>query len=388
MDKSEPAAQEAVAELLKPERADRPRPGQDWPMLGGSPDRAGLLTVSLPSALEPAWKFNAGGRVVGSAAIRDGKVFVGSDAGKIHAIDLATGKRLWEFATGAAVRCSPAVAGGLVYCGSDSSEFVALEADTGKLRWRFAAGGPVRGSPVVAAGIVLFGANDHHLYALDRDTGKKLWSFRAQDYCVSVAPVVHGDVVYCAQWTEWVFALDIRTGKERWRSYVPVAVESLSYHGDRLWVRNLHYLVELEPATGKRLRLTDASWGWGGMAFHKNKIFVSGIKSEYGLDGAVVTDLEQEGKPIEKIPTLEGVLKLRTKGIGGGAEFGAMGTPLVAGDYLCIAAVSGTVHLTDVDGKRRWTFQLDGTCHSTPVAADCVLVVGCDDGHVYAFRGK
>ena len=44
-----------------------------------------------------------------------------------------------------------------------------------------------------------------------------------------------------------------------------------SYYRDRLWVRNVHYLVELDPATGKRLRLGDASWGWGGMAFQKNR---------------------------------------------------------------------------------------------------------------------
>ena len=55
---------------------------------------------------------------------------------------------------------------------------------------------------MIAGGIVLFGANDHNLYALDRLTGKKLWSFRADDYCVQVPPVVHGDRVFCRQWTD------------------------------------------------------------------------------------------------------------------------------------------------------------------------------------------
>lgn len=387
-DTSEPAAPEGVAALLTPQKTDRPRPGQDWPMLGGGADRAGLELPSLQVPLEPAWKLDTGGRILGAAAVRDGKAFVGSDVGKFFAVDLKTGQRAWEYDTGGAVRCTPAVPEDLVYCGCDDGSFFALDARTGTKRWSFQAGGPVRGSPVLAGGIVLFGANDHNLYALDRMTGKTLWRFRADDYCVQVPPVVHGDRVYCAQWTELVYALDLKTGKELWRSYVPVSVEALAYYRDRLWVRNVHYLVELDPATGRRLRLGDASWGWGGMAFQRNNVFVSGIQSQYGTSGATVTDLDQEGKAMEKPPALEGVRRIRSKGLLGWPQLAAMGTPLVVGDFLCFAAVSGQVFLTEPDGKVRWKYQLDGTCHATPVAADGFLVVGCDDGYLYAFRPK
>ena len=44
------------------------------------------------------------------------------------------------------------------------------------------------------------------------------------------------------------------------------------------------------------------------------------------------------------------------------------------------------VHLGASDGKL--TAELGGTCHASPVAADGHLVVGCDDGKLYAFRGK
>ena len=146
--------------------------------------------------------------------------------------------------------------------------------------------------------------------------------------------------------------------------------------------------VELDPATGKRLRLGDASWGWGGMAFQKNKLFVSGIQSEYGTNGATATDLDNAGKEIEKVPTLEGVRRLPHKGLMGYPQLAAMGTPLVAGDYLSFAATTGKVYLTESDGKVHWTFQLGGTCHASPVAADGFLIVGCDDGFLYAFREK
>jgi outer membrane protein assembly factor BamB len=386
-DKSEPAPAETIAALLKGPPVES-RPVRDWPMLGGTPARAGREMPTLKLPLELAWKLDTGGRILTAAAVRDGKAFVASDGGKIIAVDLKSGKPLWEYAAGADMRCSPAVADDLVYCGSEKSEFHALETAGGKKRWTFLTGGPVRGSPVIVGGVVLFGANDHNLYALDRHTGKKLWTFRAGDYCVSVPPVVHGDRVYCAQWTERVFALDLKTGKELWSSYVPVSVEALAFHRDRLWVRNVHYLVELDPATGKRLRLGNASWGWGGMAFYKNKLYQSGIQSQYGSAGATYTDLDQEGTAMAKVPTMETVLRLKQKALYSYPRLASMGTPLVVGDLVCFAAVSGKVYVTEPDGKERWSYQLGRTCHATPVAADHHLLVGCDDGHLYAFRMK
>ncbi len=351
-------------------------------------DRSGLDLPTMRLPLEVAWKLDVGGRILGAAAIHGGKAFVGANGGKLIAVELKSGKPLWHVNLGADVRCSPAVADDLAYCGCENGEFHAIDINMGKNRWTFLAGGPVRASPVVQAGIVLFGANDHHLYALDRYTGKKLWAFRAGDYCVSVPPVVHGDRVFCAQWTERVFALDLTTGKELWRSYVPVSVEALAYHRDRLWVRKVHYLVELDPATGKRLRLANTSWSYGGIAFQRNKLFQSGIQSQYGTSGATFVDLDQDGKEMAKAPTLEGVLRLSHKSLYNYPKPAALGSPLVIGDHVCFATVSGKLCLTEPDGKERWSYPLGGTCHATPVTADNHLLVGCDDGYLYAFRAK
>jgi outer membrane protein assembly factor BamB len=327
--------------------------------------------------------------MVGSAAVRDGRALVGSDSGKIIAADLQTGRKLWEFASGAKVRCSPAVAGGLVYCGSDSGAFHALETDTGKKCWSFEAGGPVQASPAVVGGIVLFGANDHHVYALDRFTGKKLWSFKVNDYILQAPPVVHGDQVFVGQWTDWVWALDLKTGKLRWKTFIPVTIEALAYHRDKLYVRNPNWIVEVDPKTGRRLRVGMASWGWGGPAFVNNLLFQTGIQSQYGTSGGTVTDLDDPGNPPNKlIPTLEEVRLLKRTNLKGGPELGGMGTPLALGDKLCFATVAGKLIVTDLDSTRRWTYQLGGTCHATPVAADGTLLVGCDDGHLYAFHEK
>ena len=387
-DTAAPAAPGRVRVLLAPGRVERPPEGKAWPMAGGGPERAGLPGPALKPPLTPAWKFDTGGRVVCGAAIRDGKVFVGSEAGRILALDAGSGQRAWDFPAGAPVRCAPAAVGGTVYCGSDGGTFHALDADTGKEKWRFACGGPVQSAPAVVGGVVLFGANDHHVYALDRDSGRKLWAFRMRDYCIQAPVVVHGGRVFAAQWQDWVWALDLETGREQWRSFIPVSVEAVAFHRGKLYARSPYYVVELDPATGRRLRIGTASYGYGGLAFLGDLLFQSGVQGQYGTSGATVTDLSEEGGEMtRKVPTLEGVRLLRGKGLPSAPDRASMVAPLVVGDAVCFAGRTGKLALTDAAGKTLWTATLAGRCHSAPCAADGLLVAGCDDGHVYAFRG-
>ncbi len=402
--KGEPASVEAVEELpnapeatvrkLLAEKLPAPRPGRDWPMLGGTPERAGL-PVSLNPPLTPAWKLDTGGRITGSAAIRDGKVYIGSYSGKIICANLRSGAKTWEFDTGAEVKCSPAVAGGLVYCGSDSGGFYALDAATGAKKWSFKCGGPVQASPAVLGGAVVFGANDHNIYMLDRKTGGKLWSFRTSNQLVQAPPVVKGGQVFAASWIDWAYALDAATGKQQWKTCVPISIEALHFYRGRLWLRTPRQFAEFDPASGKRLRLGNLAYGYNGLAFMKNLLFYAGT----GAAGAA--DMDQEGKlnRHEKTqPALKGVRVLGARGLAGWPRLASMGTPLVVGEEICFASKKGKVILVKPDPasisgryvkqKQLWSFAMGGTCHATPVAADGMLVVGCDDGKLYAFRGK
>ena len=93
-----------------------------------------------------------------------GIVYVGSDNGKVYALDAATGHSRWTYATGSNVESGPAVAGGTVYVSSDDGNVYALDAATGHPRWTYPdAGGP---SPPVVAGGTVYAGSDGHVYAL------------------------------------------------------------------------------------------------------------------------------------------------------------------------------------------------------------------------------
>ena len=388
-DKSPNAPADAVKKLLA-EQAPVPRPGKDWPMESGGSERAGL-PVKLNPPLAKAWEFQTGGRVTASAAIRDGAVFAGSYSGKIFGLDLGSGAKKWEFDAGGRVGCTPAVAGRHVYCGSDAGKFFALDAATGKEKWSYRCGGPVRASPAVVGGAVIFGADDHNVYALDRKSGEKLWSFRTDRPMVAAPPVVRDGVVYAASWNDWVYALDAATGKEKWRSCVPISIEKLHFHAGKLWLRSAYQYCKYDPAGGRRLQLGDIGYGHGGLAFTKDLMFC----------GARVLDLKAKGKPSrhgEKFPALKDVMIVRSKGVVSYPRLASQTTPLVAGDLLCVASRKGEVLLirpdpASISGKYLrheivWSAALGGQCHSSPAAVDGHVVVGCDDGKVYCFRGK
>jgi hypothetical protein len=91
-------------------------PTQEASMFRANPARTGVFPSNGPTRLnELAWKFKIGGWVNPSPAVVDGVVYVGSDDGRLYALDAATGQEKWSFKTYGEVYSSPAVAGGMVY---------------------------------------------------------------------------------------------------------------------------------------------------------------------------------------------------------------------------------------------------------------------------------
>lgn len=386
LDTAEPAAPEAVKALLAGEGAAY-EPGSAWPMAGGSPARNGIEGQTLAAALEPAWTYETGGRVLAGAAIADDTVYSGSDGGSLHAVDLATGAKKWAFEAKAKIRVTPAIAGSCVYAGADDGTFFALDAKTGAKQWTFAAGCAISGSPVVAGGVVLFGAADHNLYALDRSNGKKLWSFRADSYLLKAPPAVHGDTVYAAAWLEWLYAIDLATGQLKWKTYLAVSVEAVAVHREKVYARTPYYVMEIDPADGKRLRMAGAGYGYGGLAFDKNLVFLTGTGSQYGSSSARAFDLDAPDKEGKGIAASEPIRVISAcKGYPGGTN--GMTTPVALDGKTVFTKRDGTIVLLDREGKTLWSAKMGGQSHADPAVAAGVLVAGCDDGKLYAFRAK
>jgi outer membrane protein assembly factor BamB len=174
---------------------------------------------------------------------------------------------LWTFKTNGAIWSSPAVAANTVYFGSSDGAVYALQARSGKLVWRFTTGAPVMGHPTIDAQYLYVVSDDGKLYKLLQSNGKEIWHFDTHggsvlrhlptpntdnyDDQTSAATVVDG-VVYVGSANNCLYAVDAKTGAEKWHfetkgsiRSIPAVANGLIFFGSRD-----HHVYAVESKTG------------------------------------------------------------------------------------------------------------------------------------------
>lgn len=131
--------------------------------------QSGQLVCFNPDGSKQLWVYDQadGQMMLSSPAVADGTVVVGARDRKVHAMDLATGRRKWVFPTRGDVDSSPAISGGRVYVGSRDKKLYVLDLQTGKRLGEFDTGYPVTGSPAIAQGVVIVGDAGGNVYCLE-----------------------------------------------------------------------------------------------------------------------------------------------------------------------------------------------------------------------------
>ncbi len=200
---------------------------------------SGVYAGKAPTLGKVKWKFRTEGPVLSSPVVSGGAVYFGSGDHFLYSVGL-TGKLRWKLETGGAVHGSPAVVDGAVYVVSRDGALRAVDAASGQLRWSFATGGERRftapgihglqpageqmpdptdlllSSPAVSEGAVYFGSGDGHVYAVDAKTGKQRWKLKTGDV-VHASPALAGGVLFIGSWDSWFYALDAKSGKPVWK---------------------------------------------------------------------------------------------------------------------------------------------------------------------------
>jgi quinohemoprotein ethanol dehydrogenase len=182
-------------------------PAADWPVYGGSaeelhysPDAA--ITPANVGRLHPAWSVALDVPRANSEPIEvDGVVYVAAALSIVQAFDARSGKRLWRYdpevgkVAGLKLRTSWGVRGmawsdGLVFVGTQDGRLIALDAKSGQLAWSAqTTAGPddgryITGAPRVFGGKVIIGHGGAdfapvrgYVTCYDAKTGRQLWRF-------------------------------------------------------------------------------------------------------------------------------------------------------------------------------------------------------------------
>ena len=108
-----------------------------WPIYRANASLQGVADGPIPDAPVQRWRFETEGPVRSSPVIDKGAVYIGSDDGRVYAIDLNTGKRRWSFQAESSIESPPALSAGLVFAGSLDGRLYCLDARTGCRKWTY-----------------------------------------------------------------------------------------------------------------------------------------------------------------------------------------------------------------------------------------------------------
>jgi len=193
--------------------------------------------------------------------------------GAVVCVDLATGNQRWA-STDPEMRtayCTPTVANGRVYCGeglhSDQGcRLLCLDAGTGQKLWEKRTTSHTEGAPTVIDGRVYFSAGDDGVYCVTTD-GADVWHDLGREnrrHVDSTVTVANGRVYAGSGYqTLSAFALDAATGREVWKTDLPLrsfgqplVVGKRVFYG--LGTGNLTFDLSTEPEPGQPAERTPA----------------------------------------------------------------------------------------------------------------------------------
>lgn len=232
----------------------------DWPQFLG-PNRnatsteTGLITSFPQEGPTKVWEKQvgegysgpvvAGGRLILFHRLQNNDV--------VESLDAATGKSQWKFeyptayedalAKGDGPRATPLVAGGKVYTLSAEGKLHCLDLETGKKLWMRPLLDDYQGdkgyfgvstTPILEGNLILvnIGGKDAGIVALDKDTGKDVWKAtnHAASYSSPVAATIDGVRHVFFFTREGIVGLDPATGKvrfsKRWRARIDASVNA------------------------------------------------------------------------------------------------------------------------------------------------------------------
>jgi outer membrane protein assembly factor BamB len=360
-------------------------------------------TVSDAPHAVPVWSFDARAPIWGDIAADRTTVFIGDDAGSLHALDADTGAERWTFHAGGAIRAKPtceggallvqaddgflykvdaangqmiwktqvnknpirrlalddphsrydwrasaaAVAGRNAYLGTDDGHVVALDVATGQVKWSFAAADSVVGSPAVLENRVYGGSFDGRVYALEAATGAPVWS-RDTHGAVTSTPEVHSGMVIVGNRSYDIVALRASDGGVVWTRYVWFSwVESPGkLFGDVLYIgsSDAAKLFALDPKTGSRrweARLAGSAWGEPAVTATRVYEGTTGVLNYLVPHRAEMIALDRRtGRPVWRFESPPPAATGRKDVV----PFGFSGSPTLANGRVYIGSIEGRVY--------------------------------------------
>ena len=252
-----------------------------------------------------------------------------------------------------------------------------------RVQWAFRARTLLEFPPAIAYGKLYIANNAGILFALEARTGRERWTYDSRR-CTAASPAVADGIVYevflnhppCnAQGSDidgQIVALHARGGRVKWRKTIgpsetsPLVSSGLVYVGD--WRGKVY---AFDTRTGQtRWTFTTGGKVKGGFALSGNRLYIG------SYDGHVYALNARTGRQIWRASAQ--------------ARLGPTGTfyatPAVAYGRVYIGSTDHKVYsFGATTGRLRWSHTTGGYVYSSPAVYRLRVYIGSHDGHLYCF---
>lgn len=318
-------------------------------------------------------------------AVDGGRVYAAGRDGRVHALDLETGRRQWMTATDLRLSAGPAVGHGLVVVGSTGGLLVALGMDNGAERWRVQLSGEVLAPPAVSAAVVVVRTVDGRLRGLAADTGSELWMVEHQPPRLTLrgtsGPTVAGDVVLSGFDTGRIGAYALRDGETLWENVIAIG-------RGRTEIERLADVDASPQVIGQDLYAVSYGGRLAQLALESGQILWTAEMSSYNglsLDWTSVYVAEADGEVVA-LNRASGAELWRQEAL----RMRRLTAPTPQGQSVVVGDFEGWLHWMDAfTGAFQARYRVGKTAIVTaPVSGGELLVVQDEDDRVYALRAE
>lgn len=287
------------------------------------------------------WDSRVSALVAGGPVAGLNKLFLGTESGKIFALDAQSGELVWQTDIKGEVITAPAIDGNILVVNSASGIMKAFDANTGEELWKVEQDVPaltLRGisAPVIASGGVILGTGKGNVSVYILEKGQQGWTTEIGEASgttelervidVDSSPVIFGDKVYAISSRGNLAAIELKSGRIVWKR------QYSSYRQ---------------------------------IAIYRNDIYITNTKGHvYSLNR--VNGIERWSN-----------LSLTNRGVTG---------PVVVNNHVVVGDFEGYLHwLNQETGEIVARHEVDGSgIHSTPTVVDSVLYTQSRDGDLQA----
>lgn len=157
------------------------------------------------------------GAIVGTPAFStEGRLYVGTFANEMIALDVSNGNILWRYKTENWIWSGPAQEDGILYFGDLGGNLYSLDGTDGSELWKTKPNDKIVGTPLVIDDMIVFTTEANSVNAVDKD-GIQLWTQNIGGRIFS-SPVSAGDMILVAPIdNESLLVALASNGTQRWK---------------------------------------------------------------------------------------------------------------------------------------------------------------------------